>query len=73
MVKYLRRTTSAAAINGLSTKITTPYSAAASVVNSDSNTGARPSVRLCMEPELFRCVHNAICDTEDGVVQLGRL
>jgi hypothetical protein len=34
-----------------------PFSAAAFVVNSEPHTGARPSVRLCMGPELARCVH----------------
>ena len=27
--------------------------------NSEPHTGARPSVRLCVGPELARCVHNA--------------
>jgi hypothetical protein len=49
MIKYLRRTTSAAANNG-------PCSVAAFVVNSKPHTGARPSVRLCVGPELSRCV-----------------
>jgi hypothetical protein len=57
IIKYLRRTTSAAANNGLSTTITPPCSVAAFVVNSDSHTGARPSVRLCVGPELSRCVY----------------
>jgi hypothetical protein len=56
MIKYLRRTTSAAAKNGLSTTITPPCSVAAFVVNPEPHTGARPSVRLCMGPELARCV-----------------
>ena len=34
-----------------------PCSAAAFVVNSEPHSGARLSVRLCVEPELFRCVH----------------
>ena len=55
-MKYLRRTTSAAANNGLSTTITPPCSVAAFVVNPEPHTGARPSVRLCMGPELARCV-----------------
>ena len=57
-MKYLRRTTSAAANNSLSTMITPPCSVAAFVVNSERHTGARPSVRLCVGPELARCVHN---------------
>jgi hypothetical protein len=56
-MKYLRRATSAAANNGLSTTITPPCSAAAFEVNSKPHTGARPSVRLCVGPELARCVH----------------
>jgi hypothetical protein len=86
-IKYLRRTTSAAASNGLIT--TTKYlvnltralvttgprptytkaghdfclalpctcSVAAFVVNSEPHTGAPSSVRLCVGPELARCVH----------------
>jgi hypothetical protein len=56
-MKYLRCTTSAAANNGLSTKITPPYSAAYFEVNSEPHTGALPSVRFCVGPELARCVH----------------
>jgi hypothetical protein len=56
-MKYLRRTTSAAANNGMSTTITPLYSAAPFEVNSEPHTGARPSVRLCVGPELARCVH----------------
>jgi hypothetical protein len=56
-MKYLRCTTSAAANNGLSTTIIPPYSAASFEVNLESHTGARPSVRLCVGPELARCVH----------------
>ena len=60
-MKYLRRTTSAAANNGMSTTIqatiTPPCSAASFKVNSEARTGARPSVRLCVGPELSRCVH----------------
>jgi hypothetical protein len=56
-MKYLRRTTSAAANNGLSTSITPPCSVASFEVNSEPHTGARPSVRLCVGPELARCVH----------------
>jgi hypothetical protein len=57
-MKYLRRTTSAAAKNGMSTTIITPCSAASFEVNSEPRTGARPSARLCLGPELSRCVHN---------------
>jgi hypothetical protein len=57
-MKYLRRTTSVAANNGLSTTITPPCSAASFEVNSEPHTGARPSVRLCVGPELARCVHS---------------
>jgi hypothetical protein len=34
-----------------------PCSVAALVVNSEPHNGARPSVRLCMGPELARCVN----------------
>jgi hypothetical protein len=48
----------AAANNGLSTTITPPCSAAFFLKkNSEPHTGARPSVRLCVGPELARCVH----------------
>jgi hypothetical protein len=56
-MKYLRRTTSAAAKNGMSTTIIPPRYAASFEVNSEPHTGARPSVRLCVGPELSRCVH----------------
>jgi hypothetical protein len=56
-MKYLRRPTSAAANNGLSTTIIPPRSAASFEANSEPHTGARPSVRLCVGPELARCVH----------------
>jgi hypothetical protein len=56
-MKYLRRTTSAATNNGLSTMIIPPSSAASFEVNSEPHTGARPSVRLCVGPELARCAH----------------
>jgi hypothetical protein len=56
-IKYLRRTTSAAAGNGMSTTIIPPCSAASFEVNSEPHTGARPSVRLCVGPELTRCVY----------------
>jgi hypothetical protein len=87
--KYLRRTISTAANNGLSTatkylvnqkrarvtgqqlgigphihKLGTISAdppplcrVAAFVVNLEPNTGARPSVRLCVGPELARCLH----------------
>jgi hypothetical protein len=57
MMKYLRRTTSAAANNDLSTTISPPCSVASFDVNSEPHTGARPSVCLCVGPELSRCVH----------------
>jgi hypothetical protein len=56
-MKYLRRTTSAAANNGMNTTIIPSCSAASFVVNLEPPTGARPSVRLCVGPELARCVH----------------
>jgi hypothetical protein len=63
-MKYLRRTTSVAANNGMSTAIQAtiipPCSAASFVVNSEPHTGARPSVRLCVGPELARCVHEKL-------------
>jgi hypothetical protein len=62
-LKYLRRTTSAAADNCLSTTTTPPCSAAAFLVNSEPYTGARPSVRLCVGPELARCVHYTLIFT----------
>jgi hypothetical protein len=58
MIKYLRRTTSAAPNNGLSTTANPPCCVAAFVVNSVPHTGARSSVRLCVGPELARCVHH---------------
>jgi hypothetical protein len=56
-INFLRRTKSAAANNGLSTTITLPCSAASFEVNLEPHPGARPSVRLCVGPELARCVH----------------
>ena len=57
-MKYLRRTTSAAANNGLSTTISPPCSAASFEEElREPHTGARPLVRLCVGPELARCVH----------------
>ena len=56
-MKYLRRTTSAAVNSGLSTAITPLCIVAAFVVKSEPHTGACPSVRLCVGPELARCVH----------------
>jgi hypothetical protein len=57
-MKYLRRTTSAAANNGLSSTVIPPCTAASFEVNSEPHTEARPSVRLCVGPELARCVHS---------------
>ena len=57
MLNCLRRTTSAAASNSLSTTIIPPCSVVALVVNSEPHTGARPSIRLCVGPELARCVY----------------
>jgi hypothetical protein len=57
-MKYLRRTTSAAANTCMSTTITSPCSEASFEVNSEPHTGARPSARLCVGPELARCVHS---------------
>jgi hypothetical protein len=56
-IKHLRRTMSAAANNGMSTAVIPLCSAASFEVNSEAHTGARPSVRLRMRPELARCVH----------------
>jgi hypothetical protein len=56
-MKYLRCTTSAAANNGMSITIIPLCSAASFEVNSEPHIGARPSVRLCVGPELARCVH----------------
>jgi hypothetical protein len=53
-IKYLRCTTSAVANNGLST---TPFPLVVQRLlkkNSEPLTGARPSVRLCVGPELSR-------------------
>jgi hypothetical protein len=55
-MKYLRPT-SAAANNCMSITITPFCSEASFKVNSESHTGARPSVRLCVGPEHARCVH----------------
>ena len=62
-MKYLRRTTSAAANNGMSTTTIPLYSAAFFEVNSEPHTEARASVRLCVGPELARCVHNNVTST----------
>jgi hypothetical protein len=56
-MKYLRSKTSAAANNCMITTIIPLCSAASFEVNSEPHTGARPSVRLCVGPELARCVH----------------
>jgi hypothetical protein len=37
-----------------------PGSAASLEVNLEPHTGARPSVRLCVGPELARCVHGKL-------------
>jgi hypothetical protein len=42
-----------------------PCRVAAFVVNSEPHTGARPSVRLCVRPELTRCVHNSYDEHSD--------
>jgi hypothetical protein len=68
-MKYLRRPTSAAANNGMSTTITPPYSAASFEVNSEPDTGARPSVRLYVGPELSRCVHMPL-NTQSRILHL---
>jgi hypothetical protein len=39
-------------------------SSASFKVNSESHTGARPSVRLCVGPELARCVHSRALTSE---------
>jgi hypothetical protein len=56
-MKYLRRTTSNAANNCMSITIIPLCSAASLEINSEPHTGASPSVRLCVGPELARCVH----------------
>jgi hypothetical protein len=56
-MKCLRRITSAAASNCQNTTTFPPYSVASFEVNSEPHTGARSSVRLCVGPELARCVH----------------
>jgi hypothetical protein len=56
-MEYLRRITSAAANNGMSITIIPLCSAASFEVNSEPHTGARPSVRLCVEPELANCAN----------------
>jgi hypothetical protein len=50
---YMQRTTSGAAGNGMSTTIIPPCRVASFEVNSEPHTG----VRLCVGPELSRCVH----------------
>jgi hypothetical protein len=56
-MKYLRRTTSAAANKFLSITIISHCSATSFEEKLRAHTGARPSVRLCVGPELARCVH----------------
>ena len=51
--------------NSLSTTIIPHSSAASFEVNSEPHTGARPSVRLCVGPELSRCVHIHFEHSED--------
>jgi hypothetical protein len=53
MIKYLRRTSIAAANNGLSITINASCSVAAFVVNSEPNTGTRPSAVCEWGPSLF--------------------
>jgi hypothetical protein len=50
--------TSATANNGLSTTTTPLVVQRILKTNSEPDTGARPSVRLCVGPELARCVHS---------------
>ena len=62
-IKHLRRTTSGTAGNGLGATMkylrrTTSAAGRLLKKNSEPHTGARPSVRLCVGPELARCVHN---------------
>ena len=57
-MKYLRCTTSAAANNGLSTTPSPLVVQRLLKKKSEPHTGARPLVRLCVGPELTRCVHN---------------
>ena len=61
-IKYLRCTTSAAANNGLSPLVVQRLLKK----NSEPYTGARPSVRLCVGPELARCVH-VFCVFESSI------
>jgi hypothetical protein len=59
-IKYLLRTTSAAANNGLSTTTIPPCTLVLQRFlkkNSEPYTEARPSIRLCVGPELARCVY----------------
>jgi hypothetical protein len=71
-MKYLRRTTSAAANNSMSITIILLCSAASFEVNSEPHTGARPSVRLCVGPELARCVHTLMCEVRRLTARLPR-
>jgi hypothetical protein len=66
-MKYLQRTTSAAANNGLSPLIVQRLLKK----NSEPYTGARPSVRLCVGPELARCVHLMV--SQNAVTLVGTL
>ena len=58
-IKHLRRTTSGTAGRSLGAAIPLVVQSPLKK-NSESHTGARPSVRLCVGPELARCVHRAI-------------
>ena len=67
-MKYLRRTTtSAAANNGMSTTIIPLVVQRLLKKNSEPRTGARPSVRLCVGPELARCVHLSDCGAAEAL------
>jgi hypothetical protein len=68
-IKYLRRKTRAREGTGPRPTYTIagtisdelPCIVEAFVVNSEPDPGARPSVRLCVGPELARCVHRGPC------------
>jgi hypothetical protein len=72
-MKYPRRTTSAAANNGMSTTIIPLCSAASFEVNPEPHTGARHSIRLCVGPELSRCVHLNSGNVTLAAMYLGRV
>jgi hypothetical protein len=50
-----------------------PCSVAALVINPETHTGARPSVRLCVVPELARCVHKYIYFQADAYERTRRI